>query len=138
MQPPAVFAILIALVALSTALGFVWKTTTGRARRGSGVVVNLPEVQLADRATLLQFSTEVCAPCKATHRVLGGIADSLDGVEHVDVDVTHRPEIASKFNILQTPTTLVLDNHGVIRARIGGAARGDVVRAELDRIFALA
>jgi thiol-disulfide isomerase/thioredoxin len=91
---------------------------------------------LNGRATLLQFSTEVCAPCVPTRRVLGQIAASTDGVNHVDFDLTHRPDVAAKFNVLQTPTTLILDRAGVIRARIGGAPRQSDVRAALDTILA--
>jgi thiol-disulfide isomerase/thioredoxin len=101
-------------------------------------VVHAAEVgaeALGDRATLLQFSTEFCAPCRSTARVLGAAADDVDGVRHVDVDLTHRPDLAGRFGVLQTPTTLVLDAAGAVRARIGGAARPDDVRTTLDRIL---
>jgi len=131
--------ILLALVAAATAAGLVWRATTGRARTTrSGQVVHAAEVgaeALGDRATLLQFSTEFCAPCRSTARVLGAAADEVDGVRHVDVDLTHRPDLASRFGVLQTPTTLVLDAAGAVRARIGGAARPDDVRTTLDRIL---
>ncbi len=136
MNPVAVFAILLGLVALSTVLGLVWKNRTGRVRSLDGDVVRLPEVPLDGRATLLQFSTEVCAPCVPTRRVLGQIAASTEGVNHIDLDLTHRPDIAAQFNVLQTPTTLILDRSGVIRARIGGAPRQADVRAALDTILA--
>jgi thiol-disulfide isomerase/thioredoxin len=137
MNPLAVLAILLGLVAFATVLGIVWKSRTGRVRTASdGNAVHLPEVPLAGRATLLQFSTEVCAPCVPTRRVLGQIADSTDGVSHVDLDLTHRPDIAARFNVLQTPTTLILDRTGVIRARIGGAPRQADVRAALETILA--
>jgi thiol-disulfide isomerase/thioredoxin len=141
MNPLAVLAILLGLVAFATALGIVWKTRTGRVRTvganaNDGKAVDLPEVPLAGRATLLQFSTEVCAPCVPTRRVLGQIADTTDGVSHVDLDLTHRPDIAAQFNVLQTPTTLILDRAGVIRARIGGAPRQADVRAALETILA--
>ena len=135
----AVLAVLLGLVAFATVLGIVWKARTGRvrtARAGDVNAVDLPEVPLAGRATLLQFSTEVCAPCVPTRRVLGQIADSTDGVSHVDLDLTHRPDIAARFNVLQTPTTLILDRAGVIRARIGGAPRQADVRAALETILA--
>lgn len=135
MTPSAIFAVLIGLVALATILGVVWKLTTGRARRGSGEFVRLSEVPLAGRATLLQFSTEFCAPCKASHHVLHRLANDLPDVQHIDLDVTHRPDIASQFNILQTPTTFVLDHRGAVRARIGGAVRRDVVVAEIERVL---
>ena len=88
-----------------------------------------------DRATLLQFSTEFCAYCPQTRRVLGGIAERTDGVAHVDVDLTHSPDLAHRFNVLQTPTTLLLDGSGVVRARIGGAPKPVELEASLAAIL---
>lgn len=132
MQP---ILVVLGLVAFATALGLLWRSQQGRVRR-TRIAVDLPEgVTLGGRATLLQFSTEVCSPCRATHTVLDSLARETIDVAHVDVDLTHRPDVAAKFNILQTPTTLILDRDGVVRARIGGAARRDTVLAELDRIL---
>ena len=98
--------------------------------------MDLPaDVVLGRNATLLQFSTEVCSPCRATHTVLDAVASDRDGISHVDLDLTHRPDLASQFNILQTPTTLILDANGTVRARIGGAPQRATVVAELDRIL---
>ncbi|MDQ1556110.1 MAG: hypothetical protein QOI02_1112 [Actinomycetota bacterium] len=132
------FAILAALIVATTALGLLWRARTGRVRTVSSRhpdAVRIPEVAVADRATLLQFSTEVCAPCVPTRRLLGEIADATDGVAHVDLDLTNRPDLAARFNVLQTPTTLILDGDGVIRARIGGAPRRDDVRRALDEVL---
>jgi hypothetical protein len=68
--------------------------------------------------------------------MLGAIATETAGVQHIDLDLTHRPDLASQFSILQTPTTLILDARGVVRARIGGAPRRDEVRAALSLILA--
>ena len=131
MQPVIV---VLGLVAFATALGLLWKSQQGRVRRTTSTI-ELPDgVTLGGRATLLQFSTEVCSPCRATHTVLDSLARESDDVTHVDVDLTHRPDVAARFNILQTPTTLILDRDGVIRARIGGAVRRETVLAELNRI----
>ncbi len=136
MNPVIVAGVIVALIALSTALGLLWRARTGRVRAVDGDVVDLPEVAIGGKATLLQFSTEVCAPCVPTRRVLSQIAETTDGVTHVDLDLTHRPDIAARFNVLQTPTTLILDAYGTIRARIGGAPRPADVRAALDTILA--
>lgn len=140
MSPVIVVALLGGLVALATALGLLWRSQQGRVHRADGrTVIRAKDIPGAGRfgsgATLLQFSTEVCAPCRATHTVLDGIATELPAVTHVDLDVTHRPDLAAQFNIMQTPTTLILDRRGVVRARIGGAPRIDSLRAELDRIL---
>jgi len=124
-----VAAVLIGLVALATLLGLVWRATQGRVRSANGRV---DDVELGDRATLLQLSTEVCAPCRATARVLDEL--STDEIRHVEVDIADRPDLVSRFNVLQTPTTFILDRDGVVRARIGGAVRRDVIVAELEKV----
>jgi len=141
MNPVLVLVALGGLVAVSTALGLVWKHTQGRIRRTDGLTVvritDLPGVtRLARGATLLQFSTEVCAPCRAARVVLGDVASTRTDIDHVDLDLTHRPDLASRYNILQTPTTFILDRKGVVRARIGGAPRRDALTLELERILA--
>jgi len=132
--------VIVALLVVATALGLVWKWTQGRVRRTDGSTLiraaDLPSgTRLARGATLVQFSTEVCAPCVPTRAILGQLASEHAGVTHVDLDITHRPDLASRFNILQTPTTLIVDRKGVVRARIGGAPRRDSLSTELTRIL---
>ncbi|MDR6614282.1 thioredoxin family protein [Leifsonia sp. 1010] len=135
----AALGILLGLVAVLAAAGLLWRATTGRARTVRVHDVVIPaEVgvdALGGRATLLQFSTEFCAPCRSTARVLDDVAADVDGVAHAEIDLTDRPDLATRFGILQTPTTLVLDATGAVRARIGGAARSDDVRLTLHRIL---
>ena len=140
MNPFLIACVLVGLLALATVIGLVLRTQDGRIRHSDGrTIVRVKDVpgiwRLGDGATLLQFSTEVCTPCRTTHTVLDGIAAERNNVSHVDLDVTNRPDLASRFRIFQTPTTLILDEKGVVRARIGGAPRRDTVRAELDRIL---
>jgi thiol-disulfide isomerase/thioredoxin len=135
--------VLAGLVVFATILGLLWKAQDGRVRRSAGGVVisrrELPKyTEFGSRATLLQFSTDVCAPCRTTHTVLQGVAKDTPDVSHVDLNLTRRPDLARHFNIMQTPTTFILDGRGVVRARIGGAAKRDAVQAELDRILVTA
>ncbi len=114
-----------ALVAAATITGLALRASQGHARRGSGERIAPADVALhadafGDRVTLLQFSTEFCARCPGVRRALRAIADELPGVGHADVDLTHRADIASRYDVLQTPTTFVLDRHGRVAARIGG------------------
>jgi thiol-disulfide isomerase/thioredoxin len=100
--------------------------------------VSAPEVGapgLGARATLVQFSTAFCAQCPSTARVLGGVAAEHTGVDHVDVDLAERPDLARRFGVMQTPTTLLLDSRGRIRGRISGPARPGDVRTALDLIL---
>jgi thiol-disulfide isomerase/thioredoxin len=134
--------VVVGLIAVSTVVGLIWKSRTGRvtqAPRDTVEIVTATDVgtdaPFGEKATLLQFSTEFCAYCPATRRVLGGLAEQNAGVEHVDVDLTHSPELAQRFRVLQTPTTLLLDGDGAVRARIGGAPKPAELEATLAAIL---
>ncbi|QNE46544.1 thioredoxin family protein [Glaciihabitans sp. INWT7] len=141
MNPLGIAAVLVALLAASTVIGLVWRSTTGRIRAVSRSDERIRVSELSadavagSGATLLQFSTEFCSPCRTTNSLLRGLAAELPGITHVDVDVTTRPDLADRFTLLQSPTTLILDASGTVRARIGGAPRIADVRAELGRIL---
>jgi thiol-disulfide isomerase/thioredoxin len=89
------------------------------------------EAGLGERATLLQFSSAFCAPCRATRRILADVAAVVPGVAHVEVDAEHHLELVRKLGIVRTPTTLVLDAGGHEVSRAAGAPRKEQVLAAL-------
>ncbi|MER5356577.1 thioredoxin family protein [Kitasatospora sp. NPDC002551] len=85
---------------------------------------------LGERATLVQFSTAFCQPCRATRRVLAEVAGMVDGVAHVELDAEERLELVRRLEVLRTPTVLVLDAGGrVVRRAAGQPRRADVIAA---------
>lgn len=128
------------LLAMTVALGVLvqWRQRRPRRHDPHEVIVpgRLGAEQLGETATLLQFSIEPSARCAGAHRTLARLAQERDGVVHLDVDVTHRPDIARRFSVLQTPTTLVLDGAGVVRTRFGGIPNREVLELELNRLAA--
>ena len=92
------------------------------------------DVPLGERATLLQFSSAFCAPCRATRRVLGEVAELVPGVTHVEVDAEHHLEVVRRLGIVRTPTTLVLDAAGREVRRATGAPSRDQVLAAIEQI----
>jgi len=89
---------------------------------------------LGERATLLQFSSAFCAPCRATRQVLAAVADQVPGVRHVEIDAEHHLELVRRLGVLRTPTTLVLDGSGRELSRAGGAPRREQVLAALAEV----
>ena len=87
---------------------------------------------LGERATLLQFSSAFCAPCRATRLVLGDVSSTLPGVVHLEVDAEHHLDVVRRLGIMRTPTTLVLDEHGHEVTRATGAPTRQQVLAALD------
>jgi thiol-disulfide isomerase/thioredoxin len=75
---------------------------------------------LGRRATLVQFSSTFCAPCRATRRVLEHVVATDDGVVHVELDVADRADLGEALAVDVTPTVLVLDADGVVVRRASG------------------
>ncbi|MEO3854648.1 thioredoxin family protein [Acrocarpospora sp. B8E8] len=106
-----------------------WRAAKAKARRGRASRVDFGE-PLGERATLVQFSTAFCAPCRATRRVLGEVAGMVPGVRHIEIDAESRLDLVRTFDVLRTPTTLILDSSGNIVKRASGLPRkADVIAA---------
>jgi len=124
--------VLGAVLILATAGGVAWRRRDGRMRESP--VPRLTEGDLGQplgtRATLLQFSSAFCAPCRATRQLLSDVAARADGVAHIEIDVTTRMDLARRLDIRRTPTVLVLGPRGQVTRRASGLPRrADVVAA---------
>ncbi|MBA2813175.1 thioredoxin family protein [Streptomyces sp. KM273126] len=85
---------------------------------------------LGERATLVQFSSAFCAPCRVTRRVLTEVAAMVPGVAHVEIDAEQHLDLVRRLDILKTPTVLVLDADGhIVRRAIGQPRTADVIAA---------
>jgi len=137
---------LIALAAAllaATALGVALRRRAGRfrpgppgtsrttARAGTGVLTEADLGRsLGKQATLVQFSTAFCAPCRPTRQILAQVADMVDGVTHVEIDAAARLDLVRRLRISSTPTILVLGPDGAIARRAVGLPRkADVIAA---------
>jgi thiol-disulfide isomerase/thioredoxin len=157
--PPGLIALAAALV-VAVVTGLAWQRNNGRIRgvrnkpvRGvrpgpapggppadaahgaaaetgpvlTGAELGLP---LGQRATLVQFSTTFCAPCRATRRILAEVAGMIDGVTHVEIDAESHLDLVRRLDIRRTPTVLVLGPDGRIAKRASGQPRkADVIAA---------
>ena len=125
----------VAVLALSGVFGLVRARRGGRLRvRGRDGGVRLSEQELGaplgERATLVQFSSAFCAPCRATKRVLDEVTGMVEGVAHVEIDAESQLDLVRRLDILRTPTVLVLDADGaLVRRAVGQPRRADVIAA---------
>jgi thiol-disulfide isomerase/thioredoxin len=85
---------------------------------------------LGEQATLVQFSSAFCAPCRATRRILAEVALMTDGVAHIEIDAESRLDLVRQLNVLRTPTVLVLAGDGrIVRRASGQPRKPDVIAA---------
>jgi thiol-disulfide isomerase/thioredoxin len=155
---PAGLIALIAALAVAVVTGLAWQRTNGRMRPASAPARTTPRpavanrtvqaatgpaadtgplvtagelgLPLGERATLVQFSTAFCAPCRATRRILAEVAGMTDGVAHVEIDAESHLDLVRRLDIRRTPTVLVVGPDGRIAKRASGQPRkADVIAA---------
>jgi thiol-disulfide isomerase/thioredoxin len=135
-------ALVLGLLALALAAGLLWRATTGRAKKiTGGAQIDLTEIgatkngqpvtKFGQKVTFLQFSSEFCTACRQTAKLYSELEQVHPEILHIEIDITNRTDLANKFNILQTPTTLVLDSRGRVTSRIGGAVKQQTIQDEI-------
>lgn len=86
-------------------------------------------------ATMVQFSSAFCQPCRATRRILEEVTVLVPGVAHVEIDAEDNLELVREMNVRRTPTVLFLDANGTVRKHASGLPRkADVIAALGDLI----
>ena len=91
--------------------------------------------RLGQRATVVQFSSAFCQPCRATRRILEEVTAMVPGVAHVEIDAEDNLELVRALGIRRTPTVLFLDARGIVRKRASGPPRKvDVIAALGDLV----
>ncbi|MFE4830271.1 TlpA family protein disulfide reductase [Streptomyces sp. NPDC056672] len=125
----------VAVLAVAGAFGLLRRRVDGRLRmrvKDGEKRLGAAELgaELGARATLVQFSSAFCQPCRATRRTLSEVAGMVDGVSHVELDAEERLELVRELGILKTPTVLVLDAAGrIVRRAAGQPRKADVIAA---------
>jgi thiol-disulfide isomerase/thioredoxin len=128
--------LVVAVVALAAATAFgLWRRRRdGRLRAAApepaAAVLTTLGVEPGAPATLLQFSSAFCAPCRAVRRVCADVAKTVDGVRHVEVDAESHLDAVRELGIWRTPTVLIVDRSGRVVQRASGVpAKGQVIAA---------
>ncbi len=130
---------LVIVLVLASAYGFWWKRSRGAIRSNKAIpghqltAAKLGEA-LGSRATMVQFSSAFCAPCRATHSLLSQMVRSMDDVKHIHIDAESHLELVRELDIRSTPTTLFINKDGVEVGRAAGTPKREQVLAALSNI----
>ena len=130
---------LVIVLALASAYGFWWKRKQGAIRSTKAIPGHrlTPEVlgeALGSRATMVQFSSAFCTPCRATHALLSQMVISMADVKHIHLDAESHLELVRELDIRSTPTTLFINKDGVEVGRAAGTPKREQVLAALAAI----
>jgi thiol-disulfide isomerase/thioredoxin len=132
----SLYPILIVLV-LASAFGFRYRRMSGRVvvKSDKGLLnQSMIGVALGSRATLVQFSSAFCSPCRATRMLLEDVTADISDVVYVEIDAENNLELVRTLDIRSTPTTLFLDRTGREVGRAMGAPKRDQVLSAISAI----
>ncbi len=130
---------ILVILALATGYGLWYQQSRGKIRTSqaapeSALTAAILGGPLGSRATLVQFSSAFCTPCRATRLLLENVVSTMPDVRHMDVDAEAHLDLVRKLNIHSTPTTLILDSQGLEIGRALGAPSREQVLKSLSAI----
>ncbi len=156
------FLVVVGVLLMATAFGLWFRRTSGRITdRPAGVAAGVTpardddppvdieadepspqslalgaalEGRMGERATVVQFSSAFCQPCRATRRILEEVTVLVPGVSHVEIDAEDNLDLVRALDIRRTPTVLFLDATGMVRKHASGQPRKVDVIAALGEI----
>jgi thiol-disulfide isomerase/thioredoxin len=124
--------VVAAVLVVATVAAFALRRRDGRLKEARQQPLTVAELgqPFGARATLLQFSSSFCAPCRAARQLLAEVAARDNGIAHVEVDVADRLDLVRLLDVRRTPTVFVLGPQGHITRRASGLpSREDVLAA---------
>jgi len=128
---------IVIVLAIASAYGFWHKGTRGKVvvKAEKGLITPaLIGADLCSRATLLQFSSAFCGPCRATRLLIEDVTADMGDVKHVEIDAEANLELVRKLDIRSTPTTLFINGDGHEVGRAVGAPKRDQVLSAISAI----
>ena len=137
--PVKTFIPLAIVLVSATGYGLWYQRTRGEFRRkktvnGPTLTAAIVGTELGARATMVQFSSAFCTPCRATKVLLEDMVKTLSDVRYAHVDAESHLELVRELDIRSTPTTLFLNHAGVEVGRAMGTPKRAQVHAALAAI----
>ena len=127
------------VLAAATGFGIWYQRTRGEFRKkktvnGPKLTAAIVGTELGSRATMVQFSSAFCTPCRATKVLLEDMVKSMPDVRYAHIDAESQLELVRKLDIRSTPTTLFLNGAGVEVGRAMGTPKRAQVQAAIAAI----
>jgi thiol-disulfide isomerase/thioredoxin len=128
---------IVIVLVLASGYGFWHKNSRGKVvvKADKGLITPaMIGADLGSRATLLQFSSAFCGPCRATRMLIEDVTADMGDVAHVEIDAEANLELVRKLDIRSTPTTLFINGDGHEVGRAVGAPKRDQVLSAISAI----
>ena len=133
------FIPLVIVLAGATGFGIWYQRTRGEFRKkktvnGPKLTTAIVGTELGSRATMVQFSSAFCTPCRATKALLEDMVKTMPDVRYAHIDAESHLELVRRLDIRSTPTTLFLNGAGIEVGRAMGTPKRAQVHAAISAI----
>ncbi len=81
------------------------------------------EVLKADKPVLIDFNADWCGPCQMLKPVIHELAEEMDSVKFVSVNVDDAREIAMDYEVFSIPCLVLVKNGAEADRRVGAAPK---------------
>ena len=89
---------------------------------------NFQEVVLnSDKPVLVDFWASWCGPCRMVAPVLEEIANERSDVKVCKINVDEEPELAGRYNVMSSPTLLVVKEGQVVNQAVGARPKSQIL-----------
>lgn len=86
------------------------------------------EVLKSDKPVLVDFNADWCGPCQMLKPTLDKLADELDNVKVVSVNIDNEDELAYRYNVSSIPCLVLFSGGAEARRSIGLKPRPELIK----------
>jgi len=81
------------------------------------------EVKEHKGVVLVDFYAQWCGPCKMTGPIIEQLAEEVNNVKFVKVDVDQNQELSSQYQVFSIPTFLIFKDGQVVNQFVGALGK---------------
>jgi thioredoxin 1 len=84
------------------------------------------EVLKSEKPVLVDFFANWCGPCQMIGPMIEELAQEVDTVKFVKVDVDENPNLAMEYKVVSIPMLLLFKNGEVVKKQIGALPKDEI------------
>jgi len=85
------------------------------------------EVINSDKPVLVDFWANWCGPCKMIGPFIEELADEMDNVKFVKVDIDKNSAYAAKYGVMSIPNLLLFKDGEIVNRQIGALPKSELI-----------
>lgn len=87
------------------------------------------EVLKSDKPVIVDFFATWCGPCQTQSPILDEIAETMENVKVVKIDVDKNAELAEKYDVMSIPTIVIIKDGQLVKEFIGLTPKEEILNA---------